>query len=156
MILGWDDVGDFSSLAELLPAEANQPRILGDSHYGTRSPFLPYALHLSVLQSSRNRWLAVSSFQDPAASSHALELMISSLSICQIPYLSPRVLVRKRLSVSSKRREMPDGSNFFNHLAASTSLSGQFTYNDHLTGALYIKKHRLYLVLLMDSRQGFG
>ncbi|OBZ67278.1 Mannose-1-phosphate guanylyltransferase, partial [Grifola frondosa] len=28
---GWDDVGDFSSLAELLPAEANQPRILGDS-----------------------------------------------------------------------------------------------------------------------------
>ncbi|KAF8907378.1 mannose-1-phosphate guanylyltransferase [Gymnopilus junonius] len=29
---GWDDVGDFSSLADLLPAEANQPRILGDSH----------------------------------------------------------------------------------------------------------------------------
>jgi len=29
---GWDDVGDFSSLAELLPAEANQPRILGDSN----------------------------------------------------------------------------------------------------------------------------
>ncbi|KAG6821011.1 hypothetical protein H0H93_007901 [Arthromyces matolae] len=28
---GWDDVGDFSSLADLLPAEANQPRILGDS-----------------------------------------------------------------------------------------------------------------------------
>lgn len=32
---GWDDVGDFSSLADLLPAEANQPRILGDSHLGT-------------------------------------------------------------------------------------------------------------------------
>jgi mannose-1-phosphate guanylyltransferase len=32
---GWDDVGDFSSLADLLPAEANQPRILGDSRYGT-------------------------------------------------------------------------------------------------------------------------
>lgn len=31
---GWDDVGDFSSLAELLPAEANQPRILGDSGLG--------------------------------------------------------------------------------------------------------------------------
>ena len=31
---GWDDVGDFSSLSDLLPAEANQPRILGDSHYG--------------------------------------------------------------------------------------------------------------------------
>jgi mannose-1-phosphate guanylyltransferase len=29
---GWDDVGDFSSLAELLPAEANQPRVLGDPH----------------------------------------------------------------------------------------------------------------------------
>jgi len=28
---GWDDVGDFSSLADLLPAEANQPRVLGDS-----------------------------------------------------------------------------------------------------------------------------
>jgi len=27
---GWDDVGDFSSLTDLLPAEANQPRILGD------------------------------------------------------------------------------------------------------------------------------
>ena len=33
-IAGWDDVGDFSSLADLLPAEANQPRILGDSHLG--------------------------------------------------------------------------------------------------------------------------
>ena len=31
---GWDDVGDFSSLADLLPAEANQPRILGDSNLG--------------------------------------------------------------------------------------------------------------------------
>src|SRR6266850_5413068 len=31
---GWDDVGDFSSIAELLPAEANQPRILGDSGLG--------------------------------------------------------------------------------------------------------------------------
>ncbi|KAF9006765.1 hypothetical protein BDZ89DRAFT_1079642 [Hymenopellis radicata] len=28
---GWDDVGDFSSLSDLLPAEQNQPRILGDS-----------------------------------------------------------------------------------------------------------------------------
>lgn len=31
---GWDDVGDFSSLADLLPAEQNQPRILGDSSLG--------------------------------------------------------------------------------------------------------------------------
>ncbi|EAU91544.1 mannose-1-phosphate guanylyltransferase [Coprinopsis cinerea okayama7 len=30
---GWDDVGDFSSLADLLPAEANQPRVLGDSSF---------------------------------------------------------------------------------------------------------------------------
>ncbi|EIW82627.1 mannose-1-phosphate guanylyltransferase [Coniophora puteana RWD-64-598 SS2] len=29
---GWDDVGDFSSLADLLPAEAYQPKILGDHH----------------------------------------------------------------------------------------------------------------------------
>ncbi|EJD52123.1 mannose-1-phosphate guanylyltransferase [Auricularia subglabra TFB-10046 SS5] len=28
---GWDDVGDFSSLADLIPAEASQPRILGES-----------------------------------------------------------------------------------------------------------------------------
>ncbi|KAF8637941.1 hypothetical protein AX16_010574 [Volvariella volvacea WC 439] len=28
---GWDDVGDFSSLADLLPAELNQPRVLGDN-----------------------------------------------------------------------------------------------------------------------------
>ena len=34
LFLGWDDVGDFSSLAELLPAESNQPRILGDSNLG--------------------------------------------------------------------------------------------------------------------------
>lgn len=32
--IGWDDVGDFSSLADLLPAEANQPRILGDTGLG--------------------------------------------------------------------------------------------------------------------------
>jgi len=32
--LGWDDVGDFSSLADLLPAEANQPRVLGDNQLG--------------------------------------------------------------------------------------------------------------------------
>lgn len=31
---GWDDVGDFSSLSEMLPAELNQPKILGDNHLG--------------------------------------------------------------------------------------------------------------------------
>ena len=42
---GWDDVGDFSSLSEMLPAELNQPKILGDSHLG--SSFLSYTyLHL--------------------------------------------------------------------------------------------------------------
>ncbi|KAG6378340.1 nucleotide-diphospho-sugar transferase [Boletus reticuloceps] len=30
---GWDDVGDFSSLADLLPAESNQPRVLGDNNF---------------------------------------------------------------------------------------------------------------------------
>ena len=44
-MVGWDDVGDFSSLADLLPAEANQPRILGDSHLGKSTPF---AICLSV------------------------------------------------------------------------------------------------------------
>ena len=34
LLLGWDDVGDFSSLADLLPAESNQPRILGDGGLG--------------------------------------------------------------------------------------------------------------------------
>lgn len=33
--VGWDDVGDFSSLADLIPAEANQPRVLGDNALGT-------------------------------------------------------------------------------------------------------------------------
>ncbi len=28
---GWDDVGDFSSLAELLPADVDQPKVLGDA-----------------------------------------------------------------------------------------------------------------------------
>ncbi|KAG7090959.1 hypothetical protein E1B28_010027 [Marasmius oreades] len=28
---GWDDVGDFSSLTDILPAEANRPRVLGDN-----------------------------------------------------------------------------------------------------------------------------
>ena len=35
--VGWDDVGDFSSLADLLPAEANQPRVLGDNSLGACS-----------------------------------------------------------------------------------------------------------------------
>lgn len=34
---GWDDVGDFSSLADLLPAESNQSRVLGDTSLGTLS-----------------------------------------------------------------------------------------------------------------------
>ncbi|KOS20700.1 Mannose-1-phosphate guanylyltransferase RfbM [Escovopsis weberi] len=29
---GWDDVGDFSSLAEMLPAGFNKPRVLGDAN----------------------------------------------------------------------------------------------------------------------------
>ena len=35
--IGWDDLGDFSSLADLLPAEKNHPVILGDPNLGTPS-----------------------------------------------------------------------------------------------------------------------
>ena len=31
--VGWDDLGDFSSLSDLLPKESNQMAILGDSSY---------------------------------------------------------------------------------------------------------------------------
>jgi mannose-1-phosphate guanylyltransferase len=41
---GWDDVGDFSSLADLLPAELNQPRILGDSGLGA-SDWVVFVVH---------------------------------------------------------------------------------------------------------------
>ncbi len=34
MTLGWDDVGDFGSLSDLLPAEHNQARVLGDPSLG--------------------------------------------------------------------------------------------------------------------------
>ena len=34
VMAGWDDVGDFSSLADLLPAESNQPRVLGNNNLG--------------------------------------------------------------------------------------------------------------------------
>jgi len=44
---GWDDVGDFSSLADLLPAETNQPRILGDSNLGQSNSCLSIAIVLT-------------------------------------------------------------------------------------------------------------
>src|ERR1700691_2408808 len=50
--IGWDDVGDFSSLADLLPAEANQPRILGDSNLGTSSLFRSIPLEADLSMSS--------------------------------------------------------------------------------------------------------
>jgi mannose-1-phosphate guanylyltransferase len=40
--LGWDDVGDFSSLAEMLPAESNKPRVLGDPRLG-KMPLFTHA-----------------------------------------------------------------------------------------------------------------
>jgi len=42
-LIGWDDLGDFSSLAALLPAEKNHPVILGDHHLGmsSRPPSIP-------------------------------------------------------------------------------------------------------------------
>jgi mannose-1-phosphate guanylyltransferase len=45
---GWDDVGDFSSLADLLPAEANQPRVLGDPALGTSLPYFSLPIELIV------------------------------------------------------------------------------------------------------------
>jgi mannose-1-phosphate guanylyltransferase len=51
-MLGWDDVGDFSSLTDILPAESNQPRILGDSQLGESSSRLenePYTYSFVVL-----------------------------------------------------------------------------------------------------------
>ena len=44
-VVGWDDVGDFSSLADLLPAEANQPRILGDNNLGMEHLFIYLFYH---------------------------------------------------------------------------------------------------------------
>lgn len=44
--IGWDDVGDFSSLADLLPAEANQPRVLGDPGLGTSLPYFSHPVGL--------------------------------------------------------------------------------------------------------------
>ena len=35
---GWDDVGDFSSLADILPTEVGQARVLGDSSLGMSDP----------------------------------------------------------------------------------------------------------------------
>lgn len=35
--VGWDDVGDFSSLADILPSEIGQARVLGDQSLGTRA-----------------------------------------------------------------------------------------------------------------------
>lgn len=40
-MIGWDDVGDWSSLADLIPAEVNQPRILGDPSLGESFPHSP-------------------------------------------------------------------------------------------------------------------
>jgi mannose-1-phosphate guanylyltransferase len=48
-LTGWDDVGDFSSIAELLPAEANQPRILGDAGLGTFDRFFTFAARSSLI-----------------------------------------------------------------------------------------------------------
>jgi len=40
LCLGWDDVGDFGSLSDLLPAESNQARILGNPSLGEWQIFL--------------------------------------------------------------------------------------------------------------------
>ena len=43
---GWDDVGDFSSLSEMLPAEQNQPKVLGDHHLGLSFETRPLSFKL--------------------------------------------------------------------------------------------------------------
>jgi mannose-1-phosphate guanylyltransferase len=53
--LGWDDVGDFGSLADLLPAESNSSVVLGDSNLGrfTRNSYL-FAQLTDLLSFSRH------------------------------------------------------------------------------------------------------
>jgi hypothetical protein len=56
-LTGWDDVGDFSSLADLLPAEANQPRILGDNGLGMAYLFILQVCSNPELSFNRaSRW----------------------------------------------------------------------------------------------------
>lgn len=49
---GWDDVGDFSSLTDLLPNELGQPSILGDAKLGVSLCHMECILNSSVLNSS--------------------------------------------------------------------------------------------------------
>jgi mannose-1-phosphate guanylyltransferase len=47
-LIGWDDLGDFSSLAALLPAEKNHPVILGDQSLGMSSR--PSSIPLPIIK----------------------------------------------------------------------------------------------------------
>ena len=53
---GWDDVGDFSSLSEMLPAEANQPKVLGDHSLGS------YLSHLLAAKTLTDRFFQICYF----------------------------------------------------------------------------------------------
>lgn len=98
ILLGWDDVGDFSSLADLLPAESNQPRILGDNGLGMFISCLVtegFALHFILQLFSIRPPVELLS---PALVDwfHYLVSTISWLLICPIPCSSLRERVHRR------------------------------------------------------------
>lgn len=115
VLAGWDDVGDWSSLADLIPAELNQPRILGDNNLGSSSRLCPYyPITDSSLQCSPSKLLAVSWCLDQAVLLHASVSTIWLLWICQIPYSSPPVHVHRRSKDWSGRPRTPAGNSFSN------------------------------------------
>lgn len=100
---GWDDVGDFSSLSEMLPADSNYPRILGESELGKlhllyQSCFR-FCLHsLTFSKSLPNKPLVASLSLALAVSLPVLVLTTWSLSIFLMLSWSPPVLVRRKSS----------------------------------------------------------
>jgi mannose-1-phosphate guanylyltransferase len=97
---GWDDVGDFSSLAEMLPAESNKPRVLGDARLG-KNPHFTHTDEFytnSNIQSSPSKPLEESSSPSPAASSPFSESTTSSLSMPPMRSWSPPAHVPRKSS----------------------------------------------------------
>lgn len=98
---GWDDVGDFSSLAEMLPAESNKPRVLGDPRLG-KTPHFTHTDNLSYtdfnIQSCPSKPLEESLFPSPAASSPVSEWTTSSLSMPPMRSWSPPEHVPRKSS----------------------------------------------------------
>ena len=82
---GWDDVEDFSSLAELLPAEANQPRILGDPGLGASASIDLSPRCLRTGQSLRSWSREVLSYLGPGSGSLVACLGVDDLVIVDMP-----------------------------------------------------------------------